>query len=167
LIDFALLPSEIATDLEAARSRGLALEGPFPGGRQRPDGVQLEWQTGRSPSGDLPFFCADVTPRNLRVPGGDATRHINGVTGIVTLEIAVADIDRSSEHYRAMLGMDGGPAFQLGTTTILLSASPAAQARIAQRGEGPLSLILRVQHDAAMGILDPALTHNVPIALAH
>ena len=42
LIDFALLPTEIENDISAARERGLAYQGPVPGGRLRPDG-QAVW----------------------------------------------------------------------------------------------------------------------------
>src|SRR5581483_682481 len=87
LIDFALLPSAIADDVAAARARGLALEGPVPGGRLRPDGVRVAWQTARSATPDLPFLCGDVTPRDLRVPGGSLRVHPNGVAGVAGLAI--------------------------------------------------------------------------------
>jgi len=42
-----------------------------PGGRKRPDGVELKWLISSSQRdeqiGVLPFFCGDVTPRDLRV----------------------------------------------------------------------------------------------------
>jgi hypothetical protein len=37
-------------------ARGLLLDG----GRVRPDGERLRWQTARSPSADLPFLCGDL-----------------------------------------------------------------------------------------------------------
>ncbi|MDQ2998492.1 MAG: VOC family protein [Chloroflexota bacterium] len=161
LIDFALLPTTIEADLAAARERGLAIEGPFPGGRLRPDGQQVAWQTGRAPTPDLPFLCGDVTPRALRVPEGAARTHANGVTGIVGLTAAVADLGASVSRYRALLGIaerEGTPAhtpsfaraaaFTLGDTTLTL-ATPAddsdtsLSARLALRGEGPFALALR------------------------
>ncbi|MCZ7542488.1 MAG: VOC family protein [Anaerolineae bacterium] len=75
LVGWALLPTDIAADLDAARGRGLALAGPTPGGRTRPDGAQVRWQTGVPETLDLPFLCADVTPRNIRVPDGPARVH--------------------------------------------------------------------------------------------
>ena len=173
LIDFALLPTTIAEDLEQARGRGLPLEGPFPGGRQRPDGVQLEWQTGRATTPDLPFFCADVTPRSLRVPHGEAHRHPNGATGIAALSIAVQDLAASSAHYQALLGMQRATsaalvapiAFALSDTQILLSQDAAANQRIALRGEGPCAIEIRVATGAATGTLDLTTTHGVRMSL--
>ncbi len=173
LIDFALLPSAIAEDLDAARARGLPLEGPFPGGRLRPDGVRLEWQTGRATSADLPFFCADVTPRALRVPHGEAHVHPNGAQGVASLSIAVQDLAASSAHYQALLGVQSEASrpqadqvsFTLGNTLIRLSQDSAAQGRIALRGEGPSALEIRVAPGAATGALDLAQTHGVPMTL--
>jgi catechol 2,3-dioxygenase-like lactoylglutathione lyase family enzyme len=166
LIDFALLPSAIGEDLEAARGRGLPLDGPFPGGRLRPDGVQLEWQSGRSPTADLPFFCADVTPRALRVPSGEAHQHPNGAQGVATITIATADVGASASRYEKLLGQPGTPGFQLGSAAIVLSDSSAhAPERLARRGDGPCALTLRVSPGSPTGALDPRLTHGVPIDL--
>lgn len=106
LIDFALLPTDIANDIAAARQRGLDYKGPFPGGRQRPDGVEIRWQTGQPTTPDLPFLCGDVTPRTLRVPSGPAWVHPNGVTGIDALVVLVRDVEESAGHYRALLGIE-------------------------------------------------------------
>jgi hypothetical protein len=161
MIDFALLPTTIEADLSAARERGLAIEGPFPGGRLRPDGQQVAWQSGRAPTPDLPFLCGDVTPRALRVPEGAARTHTNGVVGIAGLTVAVIDLGASVARYRALLGIAeregvSMPAlsaartatFALGDTEITL-ATPAddsdtpLSARLASRGEGPFALALR------------------------
>lgn len=44
---------------------------PVPGGRTRADGVVLKWTVTPSVagqgSGNIPFFCQDLTPRRLRV----------------------------------------------------------------------------------------------------
>ena len=159
LIDFALLPTAIEADLAAARERGLAIEGPVPGGRLRPDGQQVEWQTGRAMTPDLPFLCGDVTARVLRVPDGAARAHANGVSGIAGLTVAVADLGASVARYRALLGTaeregaqpdlaERSAVFALSDTAITL-ATPAdggdtpLSARLAARGEGPFALALR------------------------
>jgi catechol 2,3-dioxygenase-like lactoylglutathione lyase family enzyme len=179
LIDFALLPTMIEADLAAARERGLAIEGPFPGGRLRPDGQQVEWQTGRAPSPDLPFLCGDVTPRALRVPEGAARVHANGVTGVAGLAVAVADLGVSVARYRALLGV----AEREGTSMAGLSAMRAAtfalgdvastlatpaddadtplRARLASRGEGPFALALRGAGQSET--LDLRLAHGARI----
>jgi catechol 2,3-dioxygenase-like lactoylglutathione lyase family enzyme len=182
LIDFALLPTMIEADLAAARERGLAIEGPFPGGRQRPDGQQVAWQTGRAPTPDMPFLCGDVTPRGLRVPEGAARSHANGVTGIVGLTVAVADLGASVSRYRALLGIaerEGTPAhtpassraaaFALGSATITL-ATPADDsdtplgARLASHGEGPFALALRSVDQGVT--FDRSLAHGARMELA-
>jgi len=176
LIDFALLPTLIEADLAAARERGLEIEGPFPGGRLRPDDQQVAWQTGRALTPDLPFLCGDVTPRVLRVPDGAARTHANGVTGIAGLTVAVADLGVSVARYRALLGTAELPSsspvaaraiFALGDTTITL-ATPAdttntpLSARLAARGEGPFALALR---GAAQGAtFDLRLAHGARMA---
>jgi len=104
LVTYALLPTNIEEDIRAARSRGLDLDGPRPGGRLRPDGEHLQWQTATPHSHDLPFLCADVTPRELRVPQGRAHNHSNTATGISALGIVVSDLEKSKERYAALLG---------------------------------------------------------------
>ncbi len=181
LIDFALLPTLIEADLEAARERGLAIEGPFPGGRLRPDGQQVAWQSGRALTPDLPFLCADVTPRALRVPDGAARTHANRVTGIAGLTVAVADLGASVSRYRALLGAaerEGTRSsslsaartatFALGDTAITL-ATPAddsgtpLSARLASRGEGPFALALRGVGQSAT--FDLSLAHGARLEL--
>ena len=107
LVDFALLPQELQAVLDQAWARGLSdITGPLPGGRVRPDGQRVVWQTARQGQHDLPFLCADSTPRGLRVPEGEVRRHPNGATGIAGVTVAVADIDTSLARYRALLGQD-------------------------------------------------------------
>jgi len=181
LIDFALLPTTIEADLAAARERGLAIEGPFPGGRLRPDGQQVAWQTGRVQTPDLPFLCGDVTPRALRVPEGAARVHANGVTGIVGLTVVVADLGASVARYRALLGTaerEGAPAyapaesraaaFALGAMKITLAtpvddSETALSVRLALRGEGPFALALRGMNQNAT--FDLQLAHGARLGL--
>jgi catechol 2,3-dioxygenase-like lactoylglutathione lyase family enzyme len=184
IVDFALLPTSTADTVTAAAQRGLVLDGPIDGGRQRPDGERLLWQTARPPSPDLPFLCGDVTPRALRVPEGAARVHPNGATGVASLAIAVQDLDKTLERYRALFG-DGnasmGPAVALpaggvyqavlaiGGSTLVVSAprhtnaeavSPLAQ-RLALRGQGPYALVLHTWAAGQIGgFLDLSLTHG-------
>jgi hypothetical protein len=173
LIDFALLPTAIEADLAAARERGLTIDGPFAGGRVRPDGQQVAWQTGRASTPDLPFLCGDVTARVLRVPDGAARAHANGASGIARLVVAVADLGASVTRYRALLGAaerDVAPhaaSFALGDTSITLatpdSGNAALKEQLRARGEGPFALMLRgAPHDAR---LDLGLTHGARIEL--
>jgi len=144
LVDFALLPPDTGATVAAAAARGLALEGPLDGGRLRPDGERLHWQTARPPSPELPFLCGDLTPRALRVPEGAARAHANGVRGVARVAVAVPDLAASLAHYRALLGdgtaltvVPGAPGsapddgvrratLTLGGSTVVLEAPAAA-----------------------------------------
>ena len=107
--DFALLSDDLAQDLSALKD--LAVREAAEGGRTRPDGVSLRWRAAflRAP---LPFLIEDLTPRELRVPGGETVRHANGVTGIATIVVAARDqrsVDKSYERLRAR----GAPEIQI------------------------------------------------------
>lgn len=140
LIDFALLPTNIENDIAAARKRGLDYQGPFPGGRQRPDGQAVKWQTGQPLTPDLPFLCGDITPRSLRVPSGPAWHHANGVTGIAAMVVLVENVAESSQRYQALLGF--GPAVP--TEADLAAAKEAGfknnNAALFNLGPGKISL---------------------------
>lgn len=104
LIDFALLPASTAQVVTQAQARGLPIQGPLEGGRQRPDGQQLHWTTARQFSRDLPFLCGDVTPRAWRVPEGECRRHPNGVLGVAKVLVSVKDLQTSILRYQQLLG---------------------------------------------------------------
>ena len=176
LVDFALLPQSTSQALAEARGRGLdTLIGPVDGGRVRPDGAQLLWQTARHATPDLPFLCGDVTPRALRVPEGSVREHPNGALGVASLTVAVHDLDASLDRYRALLG-PGLPLQRLdnqgarlalpGFDLLLqgaqaLAASDALRQRLATRGEGPCALTLRQRPGAPAQPLDLAASHGV------
>jgi catechol 2,3-dioxygenase-like lactoylglutathione lyase family enzyme len=172
LVDFALLPGAAADDIAAALERGVAYRGPADGGRLRPDGQQVAWQIGTPPTPDLPFLCGDVTPRALRVPQGAAREHANGVTGIASLTVAVADLAASAARYRALLGSGetGGArsvSFALGTAAIVLAAPDGdteLSRRLETRGEGPYALALRAGAGKG-GVLDLGRTHGARMEL--
>src|SRR5262249_50347256 len=103
LIDFAVRPTSVDDAIREAASRGLKLEGPIAGGRMRPDGQQVSWQMAIADTPDLPFLCADLTARSLRVPDGDARQHSNATVGIKDLTIAVNDLTSSIGRYGALL----------------------------------------------------------------
>ena len=191
IVDFALLPPGTAATVSNAKARGLAYSGPHDGGRLRPDGERLQWQTARPPSADLPFLCGDLTPRALRVPEGDARVHPNGARGVLSLSIAVEDLDASLARYRALLGeaqaahigtplvLPGAGArvatIALGTTTLVLtqptqSAAPhaAGAQQLATRGPGPFAVVLGASLPAAQTAPAWGLdqTHGAAIELA-
>ncbi|KAK2017678.1 glyoxalase [Colletotrichum eremochloae] len=96
-----------------------AYDDPVPGGRIRPDGEELKWAvalpTGAGAGseadverGELPFWCFDRTPRELRVPNhvAENIKHPNGSLGIHSLAV---DVSRE-EFKRAYAGINGRPA---------------------------------------------------------
>jgi catechol 2,3-dioxygenase-like lactoylglutathione lyase family enzyme len=181
-IDFALLPVSVAAVVHAARSRGLAYQGPIDGGRLRPDGERLKWQIGTPPTPDLPFLCGDISPRSMRVREGDVRMHANGVKGVASITVAVANIDASLTRYGALLGpaalqsahpvaMPGlglrSVSLPLAAVTLVLAApgpdshdGHELRAVLAQRGEGVLGLALHRQGDAPAVALPRDRTHN-------
>jgi len=154
-IDLALLPQDLDAVLAEAGSAGLGYEPAQDGGRKRPDGQTLLWRTARPSATDLPFFCADVTARELRVPAAPA--HANGATGIAGIAVAVRDLARSAERWRALTGaavtqvgilpgLGASAAFlDLGATRVTLLAPATDRAgavadHLGRRGEGLFAL---------------------------
>jgi len=181
LVDFALLPPDIEADIIRGRRQGLPIEDAAPGGRLRPDGQQIAWKTANLKGAGLPFFCADVTPRSLRVPEGPARQHPNGVTGLADITIAVADLAAGERHYQALLDLAPQPQansaipdakttrFSLGPTTITLAqpATPASplQAYLASGGQRPYHLTLYTTQPTSTSSLDLTQTHGARINL--
>jgi catechol 2,3-dioxygenase-like lactoylglutathione lyase family enzyme len=170
IVDFAILPENTEKELDGARGRGLSLEDPTPGGRLRPDGARLDWQIVRPATTDLPFWCGDITPRELRVPEGAIRRHANGVTGVSRVRVLVADVTASTERYRALVGPEavsadtGVPLVGLKKTVLELVGPDNDHARrhLAARGEGVFSLKLR---GSAAKVLDTKLLHGADLAI--
>jgi Glyoxalase-like domain len=135
----------------------------------RLDGVRLDWQIVRPATTDLPFWCGDVTPRNLRVPEGAIRRHANGVTGISRVYILVADVAASTDRYRALVGPEevnsdkGVVRIDLKKTALELVGPDREHARrhLDSRGEGVSSLELR----GSAKTLDSKLLHGADLAI--
>ena len=186
-MDFALIPEDLPRATAEAQARGLPLDGPIDGGRVRPDGVELKWQTARQATFDLPFFCADVTPRSLRVPEGQVRQHANGARGISTVVVAVNELAASTERYRAMLGEAGRNTppvnmtgtglltvmFMLEGTTLVLAAvasdasstlAKTVRDRLGRQGEGPCAMSIGTSARRAE-VLTLAATHGAYIEL--
>jgi hypothetical protein len=169
-VDFAVLPENTERDFNAAQARGLDIERPTPGGRLRLDGVRLDWQIVRPATTDLPFWCGDVTPRELRVPEGVIRRHANGVTGIATVRIVVADLAVSTTRFRALAGPEavsvdhGIPQVSLKGTVFELIGPDNDDLRrhLAARGEGVLSLKL---HGSTPRVFEPNRLHGADLSI--
>ena len=141
LVDFALLPQDLPAMVAQAQARGLAgITGPLPGGRVRPDGERVAWQTARQAQHDLPFLCADLTPRAVRVPEGGLRRHANGAIGIDEVAVAVVDVEASLGRYRALLGAQ---AVRDGTVMLDGARIRLVRDTARTRDQGPCAVRLR------------------------
>ncbi|MBV9788982.1 MAG: VOC family protein [Chloroflexi bacterium] len=183
LIDYCVASDDLTTDVERLQAQGFTMQGPTSGGRKRPDGQELRWlsasfwQAGR----ELPFLIQDLTPRELRVPGGAAAQHANGVTGIHELTIVTADLDRSSGSTAKLTDSAETPfsadrrrdaqvaSFTIGAHTLVFAepANPHSplQAHIEAIGLGPYEITLASESDSG-ALLDRRLTHGVEMRIA-
>lgn len=168
LIDYALLSDDLTNDASTARGHGLEMTSPEDGGRQRPDGQRIEWKSmmlGREiGEPTLPFVIEDVTPRVLRVPGGAATHHALGVTGISGLTLVTDNVEEAATAMTSLLGTPGEDVvvdegamlrFTLGEQWIALLQPGDDQGEASQylrrRGDGPYEVTLRVPESTEGG----------------
>ncbi len=181
LVDFCLASSDLSADEAAIAARGIELLPLINGGRNRLDGVELKWKTIRAAnlSSLLPFAIEDVTDRALRVPGGEASRHSAGFTGVAGVVIAVDSLDRIVPIYQAYFGTEGTAVtasipgaglawrFDLPKHWIELaepgSAHGSLRTIVETHGGGVAEIVLE---GGPGGYLDETLTHGVPIRSA-
>lgn len=86
--DWALQGDTLERRAARLRALGVKAAGPLAMGRERPDGVRLEWRLLLPESRLHPFWIADRSPRELRVPAdARSTTHSNGATGIAAVRV--------------------------------------------------------------------------------
>ena len=156
---WAVREKDVAAEAERLRAAGIAVSAPVRNGRQRPDGVRLDWETaqvGSEPSGTFfPFLIHDLTPREQRAfpQGKPLNKDFEGVAKVV---IAVRNLDAAVKRYSQAYGTP--PAIkqvdaEFGAHLALLSGIPIVLAqplaadswlaqRLAQFGEAPCAFIL-------------------------
>lgn len=165
LLGFALASDDLEADASRFLHAGLAVAGPAPMERLRPDGRRLRWRLAVPEGGSwgtpLPFFIQWDVPDSERLqwepPGG----HANGAQAIVSVSVVVDALRPWVSLYADQLGLmlvDRGPVaaliaerarFRVGQTTIELLApagpGPAADALAAQ-GARPWQMTLGVEN---------------------
>ncbi|HYK98802.1 MAG TPA: VOC family protein [Candidatus Acidoferrales bacterium] len=94
--DFALGSDDLAAD--AAALSDLLKRPPESGGRTRPDGVAVAWQSARLVA-PLPFLIEDITLRQVRVPSGAQATHANGTRGIAGIVLGTRDVAGTTARY--------------------------------------------------------------------
>ncbi|KAJ7700893.1 glyoxalase-like domain-containing protein [Mycena rosella] len=84
-----------------------------PGGRTRPDGEVLKWVISAPAKKDsiLPFFCGDVTDRQLRVPTkpDSNARHPSGALGIAHIRLLTSRSSLAAVSKELSVVADGAP----------------------------------------------------------
>lgn len=183
LEDFCLLSDDLASDAAQWQAAGLAAQGPSAGGRQRPDGQQLQWQTVRfgqpADAATLPFVIQDVSPRALRVPTASAhTLAITptSITRLIGLRVVTDDLQAAMRDYVTLLGsvpigQDAHTArFIVGSQWIASHApgptDDAMQQHLQAHGPGPYEFLLGGAAPMPTKqpiLLDPTLTHGARI----
>jgi Glyoxalase-like domain len=106
LADAAIAVRSLPDAIGRWRAMGIAMDGPYPGGRKRPDGVDIRWELGMPQVTSLPFLIHDLTPRDLRVPAAPDA-HPNGATGIHTVTYGALDPEAARGALAALWDMDG------------------------------------------------------------
>jgi catechol 2,3-dioxygenase-like lactoylglutathione lyase family enzyme len=172
LIDYCAASDDLRADVEKLRAGGFEVDGPTEGGRRRSDGKELRWliaiirQEGRL----LPFLIEDLTPRELRVPGGSAAEHPNGAIGIHSLKIATPSAERAKRGFGTLAGSakksDG--SFRLGTcvvSPVTSEESKEARRRLDVVGPGPFDVDLAKDTSGGSETLNRRLSEGVIIRL--
>jgi len=156
---WAAREKDLAAEVARLRAAGIAVSAPLRGGRQRPDGVRLEWETSdvgtQARGAFFPFLIRDLTERPLRAfPQAKlVNRDFRGVAKVV---IAVRDLDAAIKRYRQAYGVPPpikqvDPGF--GAHLALLGGVPVVLAqpltpgswlneRLEQFGEAPCAFVL-------------------------
>ena len=159
LIDYCAASDDLDADVKRLASLGFGVEGPEDGGRRLPDGENIRWRSARirQEGRIFPFLIEDLTPRELRVPGGPETRHPNGAIGVSGLEISAPDMDSAANALAALA--DKAPPVRLGSGTLR-----TVEARD-EDAPGPSAVELILGGEGEWRELDPAVTHGVGLSL--
>jgi len=143
--DWVLRGDQLERHAAVLRALGLKSAGPIAMGRERAGGVKLEWRLLLPESALHPFWIADRTPRELRVPGETAAAtHANGASGIAAVRVRSPNLPLAALELGDALG--ALPRQQAGLTVLELDGvrvemnegEPAGACGVALAGCGPL-----------------------------
>ena len=161
LIDYCAASNDLDADLGRLKSLGFVVDGPDSGGRRLPDGTEIRWRSARiSQEGRIfPFLIEDLSPRELRVPGGPATRHPNGAAGVSGLDISTPDPGKAATSLAALA--DTRAPVRLGVCAL----SPVKVRGEEAKGPGPSAVKLVLEEPGTSRELDPLLAHGAGLRL--
>jgi hypothetical protein len=157
LIDYCATSDDLDSEARRLASLGFGVDGPDDGGRRLPDGTEVRWRSARirQEGRIFPFLIEDLTPRELRVPGGPATRHQNGATGVSGLDISAPNPERAAASLAALT--DTKAPVRLGACAL----SPVTARDEEAKGPGPSAVELVGGEPGASRELDSVLAHGV------
>lgn len=162
---YAMQSDSLLVQIELMQKQGLDVHMRPAGGRARPDGQQLRWQSAMIGHSMTPFFIQDDTPRVLRVPDEkDKTTQPNHVQGVVGVTIAVSNLQAGIARYRSITGADpqeqsaASATFRLADLTIRIVKDTSVE----DRDDRLIGLQLKSNHHE---LLDKTLTHGADIEL--
>lgn len=152
-------------------------KGPVDGGRITPDGDRIEWKTVRFPIDEdvkLPFVIEDITERSLRIPGGAAAVHPNGVVGIHRVSTPVNDLDAASTRLANLLGQpvqaefENRRSFALNAHTLDLFVPESEEGNAAEllklRGPLPHEVVFAVRSETGVDAAGTSIVHGARIS---
>jgi hypothetical protein len=160
---WAVREQDLEAEIRRLEALGVHVSPPAKSGRQRPDGVRLEWQTSDVGAGIwgafFPFLIQDFTPRDQRAfpQGKPSNADFRGVGKVV---IAVKNLDEAIKRYQQaypgpsplkQVDKDFGAQMALvGGAPVVLAQPLAADSWLAQRlsrfGESPCAFLLAAGH---------------------
>jgi catechol 2,3-dioxygenase-like lactoylglutathione lyase family enzyme len=174
---YALASDDASGDAKMIRARGLDMQEPAAGERQRPDGQRVAWRmstVGVTLTGLLPFLIQDETPRGVRVE--KAATGLGELLKVREVVVAVRDLSRAKSAYRALLNAEArevqnlagdlrGARVSLAWGSIILAQSQvpdnALADHIQSRGEGLYAVTFAASD--YYDVREVLRQHNVPI----
>ena len=115
--DWVVRTDSLARPAGSLRSAGLKAAGPVAMSRERPDGERLSWELLLPEFALHPFWIADRTPRERRVPAdAGATNHANGAVGIGTVRVRAPNLPMAALELGDVLGTP--PRAESGVTAL-------------------------------------------------
>ncbi len=155
---WAVRAGDIAAAADRLRGADIAVSGPEPMARERPDGVELAWELALlgegEPGATLPFLIADETPREKRASPTPAAAD-SELTGIERVILGVTDADHAAERFgRAFpdLPEPVRETSEIGATLVRFPGAPPVLAeptagswladRLGQFGPSPCGVLL-------------------------
>jgi hypothetical protein len=119
--------------------------------RVRPDGEKLEWELLLPESPLHPYWIADRTPRERRVPSGaGASTHANGASGVRAVRVRTAEVPTAALALGDALGRtprvraDGVTVLESGDWRVeVVAGEPDGACAVTLGDCGPLPEVVR------------------------